>query len=220
VLLLVLLSAAYAWCWQSRRIRSDPLRLATLLYASMAPFLLAFFEGTRWYVYLIHVLPLSAVVLVLWMGEWWEQPGIRRRLVPLATACLALFAIVSILYRARLDVHGSVYAPTAAYLRQHVREGQFVFGPAELGFALGFHERLQEDEALGYTSGKTAEYIVLNEILAATLDASRTTNIGMYERNMRMLANEYRVVFEAARGGKFYRVFARRDGGGRNGSGG
>lgn len=207
-LLLVAYCVGIVGCVAMRAIRRNPFARALVIYTVTSIVLLALVDNNRWYIYLIYVLPLLALCLALVAGEWEREGGWRRWSVRVGLAAYALFAIASVGYRARLDVHHGAFLPAVRYLQAHVRDGDTVMAGGEFGLGLGFERHVVDDPRFGYLSGKTPEFLVLSTERSDLLQSMVAVDPAFRQFIDDILAH-YRLVFESSAGSASYRIWAR-----------
>jgi 4-amino-4-deoxy-L-arabinose transferase-like glycosyltransferase len=210
--LLVAFLAGLIGCIGTREIRSHKPYLALLLYTLSLFLFLAFLEGTRWYVYLIYVVPLYTALLAIWFSTLMNAGRVVRGVVVLVTAGIVLFSAATVWYRYRLNVHAEAFMPAVRYLQEHMRPGSLAFAPAEFGIELGFEEHVSPDQRLGLRTGRQAEFIVVDSIWAGRFDEFRTLEPKVYQHVQTMLRDSYSVVFRAGAGSSSYQIYRRKQG--------
>jgi hypothetical protein len=82
----------------------------------------------------------------------------------------------------------------------------YVMGSSDLAFGLGFEANLIADGRYGYYTGKRPRYIVYDSATEMTWRESQKFFPEFYEYFPRLLAEEYRVVFENAA----YKIYERK----------
>jgi len=112
--------------------------------------------------YLVHVVPLYASVLAVWVVWLWDRVPAMKPVLVTAVAGLVLLQVGGVGLRAYVNNYDSQYRPLVRFLQAEVRPDDLVIGSAELGFALGFTDRLLDDTRMGFHSGRHPEYIVVD----------------------------------------------------------
>src|SRR5438105_2903504 len=157
---------------------------------------LAFFEGTKWYVYIIHLLPwLALVVAVSAIDAWRRYPHTRRAIVA-AAGVLALLQIGIVAGYAWTNTFKNVYLPTVEYLRANSAPNGTIIGGAEFAFRLGFGPQLRDDYRLGFFSHAKPTTFVLNSSYRDQIAQYRRSNPEISEYVQRLLTSDCRKSYE------------------------
>lgn len=210
VLTLVAYAVGIAGCLLARDVRRSPTGRALLLYALAAFLLLTFLDSNRWYIYTIHVVPVYAACAALFAEQLRRRGGAPRALAVAGAAAFALFAVASVAYRARLDVHGRAFEPTVAFLRDRLQPGDLVMAGGEFGVGLGFERHVLDDMRLGYRNRRVPDYVVVGRDYEETHAAYRRRAPRVAEHVANVL-DRYELVYESPRVSDHrYRVYARR----------
>lgn len=209
VLTLPVYAAGVIGCLLVPTLRRAPAVRALAAYAVALFLLLTFLDSNRWYIYIIHAVPVYAACAGLLAAHLWERGRAARLLVGAGVAAWILFAIAGVAYRARLDVYGRTFEPTAAYLRSHVRPGDLVMAGGEFGVGLGFAEHVVDDPKLGYRNGRVPDFVVVGREMAEAHSRFRR-GLPALGAHVDSIMTRYRPVFESDEvGGYRYRVYAR-----------
>ena len=96
-------------------------------------------DGQKLAWYLVHILPLYAALLALWLTEAWQNQRLPRWVVAAAVAALLLLQVGGIAQRIRTREYQTTYAPAADFLKHQLQPSTLIMGSAEMGFALGFN---------------------------------------------------------------------------------
>jgi 4-amino-4-deoxy-L-arabinose transferase-like glycosyltransferase len=115
----------------------------------------------NWY-YLIFIIPYyTAIVAIVFAWLWRKSLGYRA-------ATIAFLAIVTALnlgiVSARIlhDDYKHRFLEATTFLKHSSKPGDLIMGSGELAFQLGFDGQVLDDSRLGYSSGKTPEFIVID----------------------------------------------------------
>ena len=189
-----------------RELRRHPGYRLALWWALICVIYFWLLEGTRLYLYVVHVAPvclflLSAVV-------WWMYTQRRVASVVLIGAFgawLALEAGSAVYLVYRDDMHGS-YLPAVDFLREHAGKQDLVMGSAELGFQRGFDSNLVDDIRLGFRTGKRPAYIVVEKRYSEWIDWAKTRDPPNYSYIETLLTKESRLAYDQSG----YRIYERR----------
>lgn len=123
----------------------------------------AIFDGTKAQFYLVHFTPLLACCAAAALVTMWQQQGLWKWAAAGAGASLLVLHLGWSAYGFRKDSYHQEYTPTIAYLQQHARQDQAIYGVSELAFGLGFYSNFRDDCTLGFYTGKKADYIVVED---------------------------------------------------------
>jgi 4-amino-4-deoxy-L-arabinose transferase-like glycosyltransferase len=210
VLSLAFYGVGIAGCLFTRRLRSAPGVRALLAYVLTSFLLLTFFEGKRWYIYLVYIIPLYALVAAVFLGDLVRRGGAQRLLALSATACFVFFTVATVAFRASLDVHGRAFVPASEYLRQNIAEGQLVMAGGEFGLGLGFARHVLDDAKLGFVNGRVPDYIVISPVYAGRHEGLARSNPEQHAHVQQMLG-KFEPVFTSRAGDVWYTVLRHRD---------
>ena len=178
---------------------------ALLLLTLLVFCIMALLDGQKLAWYLVHIIPFYAAILAVYLSHSFSDSRARRRLAFAAMTVLVTVQLGGITQRIRLNSFRESYQPAVSFLKQHAGPQSLVMGSAELGFELGFDARLIDDPYLGCTSGKRADYIVVEEIYEDSFSGSQRERPAIYQHITRLLAHDYRLVYDH----NFYRIYAR-----------
>jgi 4-amino-4-deoxy-L-arabinose transferase-like glycosyltransferase len=206
-LILVAYVAGVVCAWATRRIRESRGGRALLLLTALYFVIMAVLDGQKLAWYLVHIVPLYAALLAIWLVDVWEAVRLPRYAVAAALSALLLLQAGGVVQRMRANEYRASYAPAADFLKRRMQPSTLVMGSAEMGFALGFNEHLIDDSFLGYYSGKRPDFIVVDEIYAESFQGSQLQRPAIYAHINRLLTTEYKLVYDRA----FYRIYALAD---------
>jgi hypothetical protein len=182
--------------------------MALTAWAVLAFFVLALMDSNRWYVYLLHILPIFTAVMAVWFGSLFNRGGMWRYAVTAATAASIVFAAGTVVLRARIDDYDRVYVPALTYLQQHVKPGQLVTAGGEFGPGLGFADHVLDDTHFGFKNGRRPDWIVYDKSHDERMKGWARTDPAMYEYIDHIL-NQYQLVLDSRQPYNFYRVYRR-----------
>lgn len=183
-----------------RGIRDDHRCRALLILALLCPAILAIIDGVKRPFYLIYAVPFAIAVLSLVLASIRRQTCAR-----ITIGALLFFQTAGLVVAMRRDAFHGLYLPVTNFLKGHRGPGTLILGPSELGFQLGYGKELDDDFRLGYNSGKTPDYIVIDPNYRAAIDAFRSEHPDIYRFDQRRLENEYVPVFSNAN----YTIYSR-----------
>jgi 4-amino-4-deoxy-L-arabinose transferase-like glycosyltransferase len=209
ILLVVAWIAAFAGCFLIPSIRRNRKLLALAVYGLVCWLLLAFFEGTRMYNYLVHAVPAYSAVLAIPLAWFAARGPLYRSVVAVALVLFLLYSAATILYRIRRDDYNVVYMDTMRDLQANVRPGDLVMGGAEFGPGLGFREHVLADRTLGYRNGLHPDLIVIDSPFRRNYTGMSQTNPQLHQHITDVLAGFDRV-YTSAPSSNQYEVYVRR----------
>jgi 4-amino-4-deoxy-L-arabinose transferase-like glycosyltransferase len=114
----------------------------------------------NWY-YLVYILPAFSAAVAVCATYLWDRGSAGRLAALLAVASTVVLNTGVIGFRIVHNEYKNRYAQAVSYLKTHASPDALIVGSAELGFDLGFDGRIIDDCRMGYTSGRRADYIVL-----------------------------------------------------------
>jgi 4-amino-4-deoxy-L-arabinose transferase-like glycosyltransferase len=194
-----------AFC--TRRFRRHRGLRALLTMTAIYFVIMAVLDGQKLAWYLVHILPLYAALLALWLVDVWQRRWLPRWAIAGAVGALLLLQVGGVAQRIRAREYQTTYAPAADFLKHRLQPSTLIMGSAEMGFALGFDEHLIDDSFLGYYSGKRPDFIVVDEIYATSFRGSRVERPAVYDHIDRLLSEQYKLVYDQA----LYRIYALAD---------
>jgi 4-amino-4-deoxy-L-arabinose transferase-like glycosyltransferase len=210
LLIPILLGTGVAGALSTRSIRQDKNKRLVATLPIVGFLTMALYDGAKHFYYLIHLTPLFCAATALWLSVAWEEHrGFRPALAGIVVTLASLQVVWAAAGIARDPYHRS-FIPMASFVQRQLdlcgREC-FVVGSAELGFQLGFTERLRDDALLGYRSGLRPNFIVMDQrAYLAHLEAF-DSNRPEIARHMRaVLANDMRINYDDG----YYQVYGRR----------
>ncbi|MCI0490562.1 MAG: glycosyltransferase family 39 protein [Blastocatellia bacterium] len=204
--LLLAYVAGIAGALSTREIRRHRGYRALLILAAIYFAYFTFFEGTKLYLYLIHIAPLYAAILAAWVRWVWANARAMRWITAPAVCGLILIHLAGSAYVMRRDSYHKSYLPAVAFLNQRSDPQTTITGTAELSFGLTRYDSLSDDKYLGYYSGRRPDLIVVDSRYEEEHEAVRVRQPEIYRHINERLAREYRQVYDHAP----YRIYARR----------
>jgi 4-amino-4-deoxy-L-arabinose transferase-like glycosyltransferase len=196
ILLIYALGIGVAVCTPS--IRRHPGYRLLFLLGLISYVTLAEFEGLKSGVYMVHTLPLCAVLLAGVVVHYWSRGNALRRTADVA---LMVFVVLQLGYNLRFDLFTPLrwdYAAALGFVKQTSTPPAQIIGTADMAFDLGFDSGLIDDPRLGYYSGKRPQLIVGNIIYRGWRVQSATKYPEIHLYIERLLDTEYREVFHNA----------------------
>jgi hypothetical protein len=208
-LILVAIAAGIAGCLLTPSIRRDRNYRLLLILTGLWFLVLTYLEPLKTYNFMIHILPIYFVLLAIWLGALIERGGILRLFALACVSMLVLFAFVSVGYRVRLNSYRQAFLPAMSFLRRQVNGNEVVMAPGEFGFGLGFDRHVIDDISLGYESGRSPDFIVIDSEYQQ--DQALLPDSAVRD-HIRTILSNYRLVFASQAGYDFYKVYARATG--------
>jgi len=199
-----LLSALLALCTPTVR-KHDGLR--AILWLSGAEFLYFWLlEGTKLYLYVVHISPLLMILLAAGIVHGlWETWYVPRWVLKSGVAIWVIVQVGGVLYVVRRNDLGKEYVPAIRYLREHAASQALIMGSAELGFQLGFSKGLVDDVKLGFVTGKHPDFVVVERRYREWFEYAKTKEPATYEHIRHLLDNNMRRVYH----GGSYEIYSR-----------
>jgi hypothetical protein len=190
----------------TREIRSAKGYRALLIISALFFAHQTFLEGTKLYLYLVHITPLYAAMLAAWVHSCWVNRRAPRRIMAPAFCGLILLHLAGSVYVMARDSYHKSYMPAVDFLNRNSDERSSIMGTSELSFDLKYCDSLLDDKYLGYNSGRAPDFIVVDARYEQEHEDVRENRPEIYEHVNRLLAEDYRQVFDRAG----YRIYARR----------
>lgn len=192
-----------AVCVRSVRVRRGVRVLLLLL--SLWFITMSLLDGQKLQWYLIHVIPLYAALLAVAVSHCLERQTLSRWLVAAGLIALITLQAGGTLHRIRLNESEQGYGQAARFLKAHAGPQALVMGGTELGFELGFTDRLRDDPHLGYDTGRQPDFIVVEEIYEDAFRGLQKERPEIYRHVTHCLTQTHREVFRCGT----YRIYAR-----------
>ncbi|HKP86184.1 MAG TPA: glycosyltransferase family 39 protein [Blastocatellia bacterium] len=190
----------------TREIRERKGARALLIIAGLLFAYLTFLEGTKLYLYLIHIAPVYSALLALWIHHCWMTRRAPRWIIAPAVCGLLLIHVAGSAYVIARDSYRNSYLPAVSFLNRSAARGASITGSAELGFGLENYNTLLDDKYLGYYNGRKPDFIVVDTRYQEEHDGVERKQPEISEHITRLLTVEYEKVYDRAA----YRIYARR----------
>lgn len=190
----------------TREIRSAKGYRALLVISALFFAHQTFLEGTKLHLYLVHITPLYAAFLAAWIHSCWAGRRLPRRIIAPAFCALMLLHLAGNAYVMARDSYHKSYLPAVNFLNQNSGERSLIMGTSELSFGLKSYDSLSDDKYLGYNSGRAPDFIVVDARYEQEHEAVRERRPEIYTHINKLLAEDYRPVFDQAS----YKIYARR----------
>jgi hypothetical protein len=111
------------------------------------------------------------------------------------------------IYRMRLNSYQERFVPAMEFLRHKASSTAMIMGSAEMGFGLGFERNLVDDIQLGAVSGKTPDFIVVEESYETIFKNFVTERPEIYKFINNRLTHEFEPVYKHSA----YTIYGRRN---------
>lgn len=206
LLLILTYAAGMLGAILTREIRRHKGYRALLIIAGLLFVYLTFLEGTKLYLYLIHIVPIYAAMFAAWVHRCWMNRSVPRWVIATAMCGLLLFHLAGNVYVIARDSYHKNYMPVVNFLNQNAGRDASITGTAELGFGLDNYNTLLDDKYLGYYNGRRPDLIVVDARYQQEDDIIESRQPEIHEHITRLLTNEYREVYDHAK----YKIYARR----------
>jgi hypothetical protein len=190
----------------TREIRGRKGCRALLVIAGLLFAYLTFLEGTKLYLYLVHIAPLYCALLAAWVHHCWVNRTAPRWALAAAVSGLLLLHVAGNAYVIARDSYHTSYLPAVNFLNQNAGRDLSITGTAELGFGLDNWNTLLDDKYLGYYSGRKPDFIVVDNRYRQEHDGVEVKQPEVGDHITRLLTTEYQKVYDHAA----YRIYARR----------
>ena len=165
--------------------------------------ILSLIDGQKLTTYLVHIIPIYAACLAVWIHRLWTRRLVARWLIAPLVGGLLLLQIGGVVWKIKLNGYGRSFAPAIAFLKQKTKSDSVVFASADMGFGLGF-DKLIDDNRLGYDSHKSPDFIVVEEVY---LDAFEGHHIHRpaVDQFVKARLKEYTLIYDHA----YYKMYGR-----------
>jgi hypothetical protein len=206
LLLILAYAAGILGAILTREIREQKGYRALLIIAGLLFLYLTFLEGTKLYLYLIHIAPIYAAILAVWVHRCWMNRSAPRWIIAAAICGLLLVHLAGNVYVIARDSYHRSYLPAVSFLNQNAGREASITGTAELGFGLDNYDTLLDDKYLGYYNGRRPDFIVVDTRYQQEYDLVESRQPEIHEHITQLLTNEYRAAYDHAA----YKIYARR----------
>lgn len=177
-----------------------------LLYLTGIYFLiLTLVDGQKLSWYLVHMIPLFAALLAVFLNWLWNNTRLPRWSIVAPIVFFFLLQAGGQLLKIRQNSYHKSYLPAVNFLRSNADPSSLIMGSTELAFGLGFNANLVDDIRLGYYTGKRPDFIVVDEIYEDAFKGVGTQDVIVYQHVLDTLAKEYHPVYDHA----YYKIYAR-----------
>ena len=166
----------------------------TLIYF----FVLAYTDGRKSQCYTVHIIPLYTALLAATLVWLWRTSGAYRGAAAGSALVLCAVHLGGIFYQARANTYHTSYLPAIRFLQANTNAQQQIIGPGVLGFGLRYAPNLTDDFRLGYLSGETPDWIVVNDWYQAWFRNMKVVEPDSFQFVRNRLDHEYSPVYDKA----------------------
>ncbi len=167
--------ATALWLPQIRKTRSTKILLALLALFTVY---LTFFEGTRFFYYMMLVTPLYAMLLASMLTHFWNKG--QKPVVAAVAIGMAALQCGGVVYRSVQDPYRNSLLPAVSFLQGRASKKDLVFADSAFGLVYGFERNVKEEITLGYRSGVNPNYIVVDVGMTSTMIGWKTIQPEIY----------------------------------------
>ena len=190
----------------TRDVRQNKGYRALLIITAMFFTYLTLFEGTKLYLYMIHITPIFAALLAVFVSWCWKNRSVPRFILAPAVCGLVLLHLTGSVFVMRRNSYQNNYLPAVSFLNQHSDQNALIMGTAEIVFGLNARDTLLDDKWFGYNTGRIADFVVQDMRYDQEHLWAKTQRPEIYEHVKSLLSERYDKVYDHA----LYRIYARR----------
>jgi hypothetical protein len=193
ILILIAYAVAIAGAIGVRAIRRHE-GFRALLILTAIYFVIETFFNHKLVFYLVHIIPMFAAILAVWVYWCWTKLRVPRKVIVMAVCAFLFLQITGVVYRVNQNSYQEDYLPAVAFLKQRSCDKTLVMGSAEMAFGLGF-EHVIDDIRFGYYSGKTPDFIVMGYHYDGLMKLLEEREPAVYETATEQLSHSYKQVY-------------------------
>lgn len=168
-----------------------------LLLFGLVSFVLALLDGLKYTLYLVHTLPLLAMLFAFSLIWLWERDAPRRWAAGVALAGLLALQVGGTVLRCWQNTYQKRYLPAARFLVASCSDAPLIVGSIQFYFDLRDARRLLDDPYLGYFTHKEAGCIVADDIYDRSFEEIAKANPSA-SAHIRQVLARYRLVYDHA----------------------
>ncbi len=168
-----------------------------LVLFGVVSLVLTFVDGLKYTLYLVHTVPLLAMLLASVLVWMWGRNAIWRWVVAFALAVLLGVQGGGTLLRSWQNTYRNRYAPAAQFLKASCSDAPLIMGSIQFYFDILDTNRLLDDPNLGFYTHREAGCIVVDDIYDRNFSEIAVAQPQVGEHIRRVLAS-YRLVYEQA----------------------
>jgi 4-amino-4-deoxy-L-arabinose transferase-like glycosyltransferase len=145
--------------------------------------------------YLIHIIPLYAAVLAVWIHYCWSRRIVPQWALGACVAGLLALQVGGVAYRVKQNDYRAKYLPAVEFVKGSSTQPALTMSSAEMAFGLGF-DRVVDDLRLGYYSGKRPDFVIVGTTYEGLFGTLQTKEPAVYQHVQKLLTEQCRVAFE------------------------
>ncbi len=168
-----------------------------LLLFGLVSLVLALVDGLKYTLYLVHTLPLLAMLLAVSMMWLWERGLAGRWVAGTALAGLLAVQVGGTALRTWQNTYQKRYLPAARFLTESCSDVPLIVGSIQFYFDVRDARRLLDDPYLGYFTHREAGCIVADDIYDRNFVEIAKVNPAAAAHIRQVLAR-YRLVYDHA----------------------
>jgi hypothetical protein len=143
-------------------IRRQPLVKVALPLLGVQLLVMTFFEGTKQYHYIVHIVPTLVTLLVAALWTLWQGQVKYRLSLTVAVALLLAVQIGPTVFRFRQNLYFRDFVPTVEAVRPFVAQDLTLMCNAEFGIPFGFPRNIFDDPVFGYGRAQPPDVVVMS----------------------------------------------------------
>lgn len=194
IFLLIAFVIGIVGVFSTKRIRQNR-GCRALLVLTAIYFVIETFFNHKLVFYLVHVIPLYAAVLAVWIHYFWSRRLVRFWIIAVFVGSFLALNLGAIVYRIKQNDYRRNYLPAVEFLRENSSSPSLIIGSAELAFGVGF-DRVIDDLRLGYYSGKKPDFVVVGGTYEGLFGTLKTKEPEVYKHVTTLLTEQCREVYQ------------------------
>jgi hypothetical protein len=189
ILILILLAIGLAVALLTRGIRQHPGYRKLLVLLAIHFGFLSFFNDYNPAEYLVHIIPLFAVISAVSAYWWWSTRPAWAWAISLTLCSVVFLQISAVAYRVINSDYRRYYLPAVHFLAANSDDQTFIMGDAIVAYDLGFDRKILDDVNLGYYSKKRPDVIVVNHEYELQFQMMKARDTAQYKYVLDTLAS-------------------------------
>ena len=204
IFILITYLAGIAGAVVMRPIRTHRGYKALLILLGIYFVILTLVDGQKLSWYLVHMIPLFAALLAVFLSWLWTSTRVPRFVIVAPMLFFLALQVGGMFLRIRQNDYRRSYLPAVQFLEANAGSA-LIMGSTDLAFHLGFDANLVDDIRLGYYSGKRPDFIVVDEIYEDAFKGIWTQDLTVYQYMMDLVTTQYHPVYDQGH----YKIYAR-----------
>jgi hypothetical protein len=160
---LVAYLAGVAGCLSSASLRKQPSVRLLLVCCAVYFAAMSIFNQKLSY-YLIHILPMYAALLAIWLHELWHEHHRLRPVLAMAVGVLVLLDVGGIFLKSFTRSYRADQLAVVGFVREQARPGDRIAGTAALLYSFDFDRRLKDDLHLGLRGSPQPRIVIVENL--------------------------------------------------------